>query len=69
MFVCLDIYIILYIFGCVFVQVTPKHCYANPLDPQICMFTALACFLATADEKVTSTRMFGGDKEGLGTQK
>lgn len=42
-------------------KVTPKHCYANPIDPSICMFTALGCYLATKGEIVTTTRIFGGN--------
>lgn len=30
---------------------SPKNCYANPYNPFICLFTALACYLAIFDEK------------------
>ena len=37
-------------------KTSPKNCYANPLDPAVCIFTALGCFLCLNDESWASEK-------------
>ncbi|KAF0735077.1 hypothetical protein Ae201684_008290 [Aphanomyces euteiches] len=40
----------------------PKHCFANPLNPSLCLFLALAIYLA-CNPQIEPTSLFPGSKQ------
>ena len=46
----------------------PKHCFANPFEPEICVFTSMACYLFTMGpremQELGEARRLGDDDLG-----
>lgn len=48
-------------------KLSPKHCYANPSDFRICVFTALACYFCMVNSEWTNKRDYLFINDGAST--